>query len=85
MATVCVFPPPEYREVWETISQMRQQLKDPGYHQWPPHVNLLYPFLRQLYTATRQCAPFPITLKQFGTKHDRLTNIFPSMPTAEED
>lgn len=77
--TVCVVPPPEYREVWETISQMRQQLKDPGYHRWPPHVNLLYPFLQlggsddlkqivgKLHTATRRCAPFPITLKQFGT------------------
>jgi len=77
--TVCMVPPPEYQDVWETICQMRRQLKDPGYYRWPPHVNLLYPFLQlganddleqavgQLSTATRRCAPFPVTLKQFGT------------------
>eukprot|EP00980_Cylindrotheca_fusiformis_P009301 scaffold2042_cov123-Cylindrotheca_fusiformis.AAC.8 len=43
--TVCMVPPPEYKYVWETISNFRLKLKDPGFYRWPPHANLLYPFL----------------------------------------
>jgi hypothetical protein len=43
--TVCVVPPPENVHVWQALSEIRFQLKDPGYYRWPPHVNLLYPFL----------------------------------------
>ena len=43
--TVCVVPPPENIHVWQTLSQIRRELKDPGYYRWPPHVNLLYPFV----------------------------------------
>jgi 2'-5' RNA ligase len=38
-------PPPEAEYVWKTVGDMRQQLKDPGFYRWPPHANLLYPFL----------------------------------------
>ncbi|KAG7350505.1 2'-5' RNA ligase superfamily-domain containing protein [Nitzschia inconspicua] len=44
--TVCMVPPPENVHVWETVSQLRHQLRDPGFFRWPPHVNLLYPFLQ---------------------------------------
>ncbi|KAG7357366.1 2'-5' RNA ligase superfamily-domain containing protein [Nitzschia inconspicua] len=44
--TVCMVPPPENVHIWETVSQLRHQLRDPGYFRWPPHVNLLYPFLQ---------------------------------------
>ena len=43
--TVCVVPPPENVRVWQTLSEIRKILKDPGYYRWPPHVNLLYPFI----------------------------------------
>ena len=43
--TVCMVPPPEAEFVWTTVMHMRQQLKDPGFYRWPPHANLLYPFL----------------------------------------
>ena len=43
--TVCMVPPPEAEFVWKTVMDMRQQLKDPGFYRWPPHANLLYPFL----------------------------------------
>ena len=42
--TVCMVPPPEAHKVWEIVTKMRKQLKDPGYYRWPPHANLLYPF-----------------------------------------
>jgi len=43
--TVCMVPPPEYETVWKSVSEMRLRLKDPGFYRWPPHANLLYPFL----------------------------------------
>ena len=43
--TVCMVPPPDAEHVWDVVSQMRKELKDPGYYRWPPHANLLYPFL----------------------------------------
>jgi 2'-5' RNA ligase superfamily len=47
--TVCMVPPPSStdsaRSVWDALTQARQQLQDPGFYRWPPHVNLLYPFL----------------------------------------
>jgi len=60
--TVCIVPPPspparrkndeedvlqqQRRKVWDTVSSMRQRMKDPGYYRWPPHINLLYPFVQ---------------------------------------
>lgn len=49
--TVCVTPPPENVHVWQALSEMRFQLKDPGYYRWPPHLNLLYPFLELLHSS----------------------------------
>ncbi|KAL3939943.1 MAG: hypothetical protein SGBAC_005429 [Bacillariaceae sp.] len=66
---------------------MRRTLQDPGYYRWPPHANLLYPFLElgnvkkdpesrqsnledivaKLQMSMRQCPPFRIQLRQFGT------------------
>lgn len=43
--TVCMVPPPVNKIVWESVSEMRQKLRDPGLYRWPPHANLLYPFL----------------------------------------
>lgn len=47
--TVCMVPPPEAKYVWDTVSKMRKQLKDPGFYRWPPHANLLYPFFEFNY------------------------------------
>jgi hypothetical protein len=43
--TVCVVPPEASEIVWDTITKCRTQLCDPGLFRWPPHANLLYPFL----------------------------------------
>jgi 2'-5' RNA ligase len=44
--TVCVVPPPSSsEEVWKAITEARTELRDPGLYRWPPHVNLLYPFV----------------------------------------
>jgi 2'-5' RNA ligase superfamily len=43
--TVCMVPPESSVLVWETITKCRTELKDPGLYRWPPHANLLYPFI----------------------------------------
>lgn len=81
--TVCMVPPPDAEDVWKSVSNMRRQLQDPGYYRWPPHANLLYPFLEiqqseantsdlsglldQLRSATQQVEPFPVKLQRLGT------------------
>jgi 2'-5' RNA ligase len=92
-------PSPEFQDVWKTVSEMRQQLKDPGYYRWPPHANLLYPFLEledeklpeileQLHSATRQCPPFNVSLNQFGTfggKQRGVLWLFPDSSSKDDD
>lgn len=78
--TVCIVP--SAIDVWEQVTKARTQLKDPGLFRWPPHVNLLYPFIdiksdegltvdaeivSRLEAATKRVEPFTVTLEQFGT------------------
>jgi 2'-5' RNA ligase len=69
--TVCLVPPPKYQEVWKTVSGMRLELKDPGFYRWPPHANLLYPFLdlgkREKEEATNQKIQGIVTQLQSAT------------------
>jgi 2'-5' RNA ligase len=43
--TVCMVPPEESHAAWELLTKARADLRDPGLFRWPPHANLLYPFL----------------------------------------
>jgi 2'-5' RNA ligase len=43
--TICLVPPPSATTAWERLNDVRRELKDPGFYRWPPHANLLYPFL----------------------------------------
>ena len=43
--SVCMVPPESSLEVWDAITKCRIQFKDPGLYRWPPHANLLYPFI----------------------------------------
>lgn len=44
--TIAMVPPPENAQsVWRIVNDMRRQMKDPGFFRWPPHANLMYPFL----------------------------------------
>lgn len=43
--TVCMVPPESATDVWDTLTRARTQLRDPGLYRWPPHANLLYPFV----------------------------------------
>lgn len=33
--------------VWNAVTNMRFLLRDPGFFRWPPHINLLYPFVQE--------------------------------------
>ena len=80
--TVCMVPPAQYKSAWEAVTKARTELKDPGLFRWPPHANLLYPFLnidpnsddtmheeklQLLGQAVSQCEPFRVALDTFGT------------------
>ena len=81
--TVCMVPPPHNKSVWEAVTKARTELKDPGLFRWPPHANLLYPFLnidpsnsdetiheekfKLLGQAVSECEPFRVALDTFGT------------------
>ena len=41
-STIALVPPDE---AWETVQALRYTLEDKGVYRWPPHVNLLYPFV----------------------------------------
>jgi len=43
--TVCMVPPDDCEKVWQYVTRARTELRDPGLFRWPPHANLLYPFL----------------------------------------
>ena len=43
--TVCMVPPESAVEVWTQVTELRTLLRDPGLYRWPPHANLLYPFV----------------------------------------
>lgn len=38
---LCLIPP---RHLWEPVDRLRS-LHDKGYNRWPPHINLVYPFV----------------------------------------
>ena len=47
--TICFVPPPSATKAWEQLTEARRECKDPGFYRWPPHANILYPFLEPVY------------------------------------
>ena len=43
--TVCAVPPASATAAWGALTRARRELRDPGFYRWPPHANILYPFL----------------------------------------
>lgn len=34
-------------DAWQAVTEIRLALMDPGFFRWPPHINLLYPFVQE--------------------------------------
>lgn len=47
--TICLVPPPSATRAWEQLMAVRKECKDPGYYRWPPHANIVYPFIEPIY------------------------------------
>lgn len=91
---VCVVPPETSVNAWATVGQIRTQLRDPNYFRWPPHINLLYPFIEpvddnviaRLALACRQsrCSTFEIAINDFGTFGNKNRGVLWLDPVAPE-
>ncbi|KAL7488260.1 hypothetical protein ACHAW6_013844 [Cyclotella cf. meneghiniana] len=47
--TICMVPPSIAKSAWSRLTSARKACRDPGFYRWPPHVNLLYPFLEPIF------------------------------------
>lgn len=45
--TALAIVPPD--ECWPQIQAARTELQDAGLYRWPPHINLIYPFIEPIY------------------------------------
>jgi hypothetical protein len=91
---VCVVPPETSANVWATVGQIRTQLRDPNFFRWPPHINLLYPFIEpvddnviaRLALACRQsrCSTYDIAMNDFGTFGNKNRGVLWLDPVAPE-
>jgi len=88
-STVALVPP---EEAWSPIQQARECLRDKGLYRWPPHINLLYPFVPEgqfaaaadaLAPAAAATPPFELTLDAFGVfggRHRGVLYVCPGAP-----
>jgi 2'-5' RNA ligase len=90
-ATVALVPP---EAMWPPIQQQREALRDRGLYRWPPHINLLYPFLAReefppaaelLTRALRDCRPPVITLDALSCFGGRGRGVLYAHPSSEEE
>lgn len=88
-STVALVPP---EEAWPPIQATRIALRDKGMHRWPPHINLLYPFLPPsafdeavavLAPAIAELAPFSVTLDSLDTFGGRARGVLYCHPSSE--
>lgn len=49
--TICLVPPPSSKVAWSRLTSARRACRDPGFYRWPPHANLLYPFVEPIFDA----------------------------------
>lgn len=70
-STVALVPP---ETAWSPIQATRESLQDKGIYRWPPHINLLYPFLPPpaLAEAVSLLAPALEAIEEFDVTLDAL-------------
>lgn len=90
-STVALIPP---EEVWPPIQAAREALRDKGLYRWPPHINLLYPFvspdefgaaIELLSPALATLAPPTITLDSLGCFGGRSRGVLYAYSSSVEE
>ena len=90
-STVALVPP---EQSWLPIQSARERLRDKGLYRWPPHINLLYPFVPaehlavaadMLAPAMAAIPPFDLTLDAFGVFGGRHRGVLYVNPGAPEE
>jgi poly(A) polymerase len=88
--TALAIVPPE-GPCWVPIQAARERLRDGGLFRWPPHINVLYPFVEPVYferfatavaPALRECAPFRVQLDRYGVFGTERRGVVWMEPTA---
>lgn len=73
---LAIVPPSSATRCWSELQRVRADLRDKGFYRWPPHVNLVYPFVdtdrfeEAAHMLTRELSlikPFDIQLQRFET------------------
>lgn len=90
-STVALVPP---EEVWPPLQARRLQLRDKGLFRWPPHINLLYPFvppghyaaaIEAMSAACASCSPFDLTLDSLGCFGGRSRGVLYCHPSSARE
>ena len=90
-STVALVPP---EEVWPPLQAARTELRDKGLFRWPPHINLLYPFVppahyaaavEALSAAAASTSPFDVTLDALGCFGGRSRGVLFCLPSSARD
>lgn len=87
--SIALIPP---LHVWASIQNIRSQ-HDEQYLRWPPHINVVYPFIRdipavlqsrgvELCNALRSVSPFVLNFNKFGYFAHRHANTIWMAPEA---
>lgn len=89
--TVALVPP---EEAWPPFQAAREALRDKGLYRWPPHINLLYPFLPPadftdavalLAPAAASVQPFSITCDSLGVFGGKRNGVLYAHPSSTEE
>ena len=90
-STIALVPP---EHVWPRLQAARRQLRDKGLYRWPPHLNLLYPFLppqhyregvAALAPTLAEIEPFSITLDRLAIFGGRRRGVLWCGPSDPEE
>lgn len=71
-STLAIVPGNDNLDAWMRIQGIRYSLRDRGIYRWPPHINILYPFVppgeidvTSIASALQDQSPFEIILQDF--------------------
>mmetsp|Transcript_1769 Transcript_1769/g.3332 ORF Transcript_1769/g.3332 Transcript_1769/m.3332 type:complete len:318 (-) Transcript_1769:141-1094(-) len=73
---LAIVPPVDDIDCWTRLNDLRCRCRDKGFYRWPPHINLVYPFIdssefalfaEQLTHSMAKTAPFEVSLSRMDT------------------